>query len=282
MPHKLSTSPRRDHAVMTLRWRRLAGCVAAAVVVGIAQGPAVGHAEGCERTVSVSPQVSGGEGTGNLTFAVYSTGCNAAGEVTYRVEPGSASSADFTLANGVVRWAAGETQTRYITAQLRPDLEAEPAIEDFTVWLVATTPTVRLALATGHGRILDDDGPVPSSAVDDAACLKASYVIHRCVPCETQMMPKACVVFELSVPADGGTPMTARWSTVDGTAEAGVDYVPVLDQVTTVPIGGTDVALPVQVLPRPPGTPTRWFEVRISAVSLGLVVDAVAVVTILG
>jgi hypothetical protein len=266
---------------MTLKWRRLAGCVAAAIVAGVAQSPGIAHAGTCERVVGISPQVSRGEGTGNLTFQVYSIGCAAAGEVTYAVEFGTASPADLELPGGRLQWTVGDTRTRQITALLRADPEEEPAVEDFTVRLFATTPTVRVAVATGHGRILDDDGPQPSSAVDDADCLTEEGRPKDC--CETMqgMLKDKCVTFRLSIPADQSPAVTIRWSTVDGTARAGVDYVPVIDQTTTIPAGASHVALPVRVLSRPPGTPTRWFQVQISAMSWPIVDDE-AVVRILG
>jgi hypothetical protein len=265
---------------MTSRWRRLAGYLAAAVVVGIAPVPAHGHTDGCERVVSISPQVSGGEGTGSLTFEVYSTGCAAAGEVEYRVEFGSASPTDVEMAGGRLRWATGDTGTRRLTARLRADSVGEPAIEDFTVHLTATTPTVRVAVATGHGRILDDDGPALNLVIDNGLCPKAIGVFD----CEcTEGMPKACLSVSLSTPVGGSTsPVTIKWSTVDGTARAGVDYLPVVDQVTTVPVGAAHVVLPVWVLSTAPWTPTRWFRVEISASAPWSTIDAVAVVTILG
>jgi len=274
----VSTIHRTDHVDMTLKWRRLAGCVAAVIAVGVAQTPDIGHAATCERVVSISPQVSRGEGTGYLIFEVYSTGCTAAGEVAYAGTPGTASPDDLELPAGRLQWAAGDPGNRQITVLLRADSAEEPAIEDFAVRLTTTTPTVRLVVATGQGRILDDDGPFPFSAADDCSVLGGAS--RPCCFMEGIWKDRVCVAVGLSRPAGQSPPVTIRWSTVDGSARAGEDYVPVVDQTTTVPAGASSVALPVRLLPRPPGTPPRSFEIRISAMSWA-VVDGTAVVQLL-
>jgi hypothetical protein len=256
--------------------------IVATIGVSVAPGGSPGFAGPCARTVSIEPQVSAGEGAGTLTFSVYSGGCATAGGVAYTVTAGTAqANVDYTLANGQLRWAAGDVGTRLITAAIAPDLIPEADLEDFTVQLVGPSPDVRILDATGQGRILDDDGLGLRLVVDDikkcpppgahpAAGFIASDVGGMDIICDTS------VAFSgpLSEPA------VVHWSTIDGTAHAGVDFVGVVNQAQTVGVGATSVTLQVRALPRPPGTPSRWFAVWISSVSTGTIVDSVAIVTL--
>jgi hypothetical protein len=73
---------------------------------------------------------------------------------------------------------------------------------------------------------------------------------------------------------------TMTYSTSDGTAKAGVDYVAVTNKTVTIPAGAPFGSLPFQLIPREPGTTRRWFTVRITSVSSGVIVKPVAVVTL--
>jgi hypothetical protein len=200
-----------------------------------------------------------------LTFSVYSGGCPAAGAVGYTVTAGSAlPTADFTLSSGALRWDAGDTSVRSIVATIVDDPVQEGALEDFTVTLTAPSAGIVVLHGTGHGRILDDDRPDLVWAVDDGVVPMLGH--GYCVP----------------PPDPPSPPLTFVWRTDDGTAKAGVDYVAVADRTQTVQGRATRVEFELTVLPRPAGTPSRWFTVRIVAVSSGAVVDALAVVTIDG
>jgi hypothetical protein len=243
--------------------------------------PVPSVAQSCQRTVSVSPQVSAGEGVGTLTFTVYSGGCAAAAEVSYEAVAGTAMpGSDFTLPRGTLRWAAGGTSALTVTAVLLPDSLRENEIEDFTVRLVNASPGARIVQSWAQGRILDDDGPTGYTVVNDAICPQLSPY-ERCT-CAYNTMPiePSCINLSLSAPLP--SPATVHWSTVDGTAKAGIDFVPVVNGVQTVAAGTTSGSLSVQLIPRPSGTPSRYLYVRISGVSVGVVVDAWATVTISG
>ncbi|MDI1460897.1 Calx-beta domain-containing protein [Catellatospora sp. KI3] len=244
--------------------------------------PAPGAAQSCQRTVSVSPQASAGEGSATLTFAVYSGGCAAAGEVGYEASAGTATpGSDFQLPRGTLRWAAGDTSMRTVTAAVLPDSHREAEIEDFLVRLGDASPSVRITRPLAQGRVLDDDGPTGSVVVDDGVCPQPSLVQYCfCGLVESMPIEPHCVDFRLSAALPA--PSTLHWSTVDGTAKAGVDFVPVVQREQAVAAGKTSGALSVQLITRPADTPPRYFYVRISAVSAGAVVDAVATVTIGG
>ncbi|MGI5176262.1 Calx-beta domain-containing protein [Dactylosporangium sp. CA-152071] len=250
-----------------LRQALTAGAVVSlAVAVAPAPPGRSAAAEPCLRTVAVQPQVTAGERAGTLTFLVYSGGCAAAGAVEFTVTAGSAlPAADFVLPDGVLRWDAGDTGVRSIVARIADDRVREAALEDFTVRLTAPSASIVVWRGTANGRILDDDGPGLVWAVDDGVVPMLGHG-YLCPP----------------PPPPPPTPLTYVWQTGDGTARAGVDYVPVGERTQTVPAGATRVPFDVTLLPRPAGTPSRWFTVRIVAVSSGTVVDSVAVVTIDG
>lgn len=271
---------------MKLGMRVLAGClaVAAAGAVTFAPPPPAGHAGTCLRAVHIDPQESAGEGAGGLVFVVRSTGCAAAGSVGYTVAAGTAQAGgDFVPVSGTLHWTTGDTGPRSIAVPVVSDLVREVDLEDLTVRLTAPSPDIRVTDADGNGRIIDDDSGRPVWAIDDADC--PSLTPNQWCRCPVaQPMPETidCVVVELhlSLPQAGST--GARWATVDGTARAGVDFVGVVDRAHTVPAGATVAELQIELLPRPVGTPTRWFYVRVSTVSAGTVADAIAVVTLAG
>ncbi|WP_212823325.1 Calx-beta domain-containing protein [Catellatospora sp. TT07R-123] len=265
--------------------RAIHGFAFALAAAAAALAPATaapGVAQSCQRTVSVSPQVSAGESGGTLTFAVYSSGCAAAAEVGYEATAGTATpGTDFQLPRGTLRWAAGDTSVRTVTAALLADSQREAELEDFAVHLLGAGPSVHIARSLAQGRIIDDDGPTGYAVVDDGDCPPPlPFQQCTCELADTMPIEPDCISFALS--AKLPSPVTLHWSTVDGTAKAGIDFVPVVQRAQTVPAWTSSGGLPVQLIARPAGTPPRYFYVRISAISAGAVVDAVATVTIAG
>jgi hypothetical protein len=125
----------------------------------------------CQRTVSITPQVSAAEGAGTLTFAVMSRGCAAAGYVSYVVTDRSARRpADFMAGNGQLQFGSGDTTDKYITVRVVSDTVPEAALEDFGVQLVNPSPAVTVERGTAQGRILDDDAGTQAVLVDDQSC----------------------------------------------------------------------------------------------------------------
>ena len=203
--------------------------LAATVAALTLAAPAPSVAQTCQRTVSVSPQASAGEGTSTLTFAVYSGGCAAAAEVSYEATAGIATpGTDFRLPRGTLRWAAGDTAVLTVTVVILLDSLRENAIEDFTVRLGNASPGARIIQSMGQGRILDDDGPTVF-VVDDRPCPPPSPLEKcSCDLFDTMPIRPYCPgdVFTSAPPL---SPVTLHWSTIDGTAKAGIDFVPVVD-----------------------------------------------------
>jgi hypothetical protein len=252
--------------------RALAWCLAVVVaaVVWSVPGTPSGSATTCQRTVAIAPEVSVGEGAGTLQFAVHSAGCAVAGSVAYTVEAGTAQvPADFVLPDGELDWGIGDDGPRSINATITSDLIPEADLEDFTVELTDPSPGIQISTSTGHGRILDDDDLWLTWVVDDGIC-----------------DPRECLTFDvhdkwhpiqLNVAFVSTSPVTVHWSTADGTAHAGEDFVGVTNQLVTVPAGADGIGLPVRFLP---AASAGSFSVRIFAPSAGRIVDGTAVITI--
>jgi len=257
----------------TITSRLLAGVAAllAAVSLAVAVPAPSGASAACIRTVFIEPESSFTEAGGSLIFRVYSSGCAAAGTVSYLATDGSAQTpADFTLPPGQINLPAGDLSSRAVTVHIVADALREADVEDFTVRLVGPSANVRVAAATGRGRILDEDDLGLIALLDDVVCVR-EYIPEN-IDCEPE--PEVNLAY--------GEPVTVHWSTVDGTARAGVDFVGVVDQVVTIPAGALRARLSVELLRRPTEAPRRWFYVRIFNPSAGTIADSVGVVTLEG
>ncbi|HZM78334.1 MAG TPA: Calx-beta domain-containing protein [Candidatus Limnocylindrales bacterium] len=273
---------------MRLGWKRVgAGSVASLMTLGglLAVTGNQGVAS-CQREVAIMPEATVSESAGTLVFEVVSGGCAAAGAVTYTVSGGTSTpDVDFVLPAGQLLWTAGDATPRMIIAGVVNDPATEASIEDFTVTLTSQSQYIHVAQGIGRGRILDDDRPEWDWAIDGQICFpiyvvpvpgKPGKVVYSC----DDLRPDPYSPVAINKPLQQAT--TLHWETLNGTAIAGVDFVGVTDQVQTVAAGATKVLLPVKLLPHPPGTPTRWFEVRIFGISQGVVVDDIALVVISG
>ena len=269
----------KNGVVRLLAW--FLAIVAGVGALSVADGSA-GYADSCLRTVSIDPQVSAGEGAGTLTLVVHTRGCAAAGGVAYAVMPGSARpNDDFQLANGYLQWPRGDLSDRSITAVIVPNGYRGPDIRNFTVRLVGPTPSVHVANGVGEGRILDDDGLQIELVIDDVICPVQGLVPFGDVGHDT--IDISCPpTLHVSTPATD--PVAAHWETVDGTARAGVDFVGVVDGLATVEPGTDTTQLALTLLPRPPGTPPRSLQIRVTTFTADgvVVVDAVATLTLGG
>jgi hypothetical protein len=238
----------------------------------------------CRRVVSIAPQRSGGEGVGGLTFTVFPGECGTPGEVGYIVTAGTATAgSDFTPVAGRLRWAEGDAGVRTITVPILQDALVETITEEFTVRLVDPDPGVRIAGSVGQGRILDDDGSGMAMVVDDDGCpypTPNGYCPCPPSPFEYQPNEPNCTDPRLHLSAPQSSPVVVRWSTLDGTALAGIDYVPVSDRFVTIPAGRSAADLTVRLIARPKETSVRWFYVRIVATSAGVIADGIAVITL--
>jgi hypothetical protein len=267
---------------------------ATAVMSGGAQP---GGADPCQRSVAIDPQVTAAEANRTLSFVVQTGSCAAPGEVSFTVSGGSAQpGADFQVAEGRLRWPAGDTSPRRITVAITDDLLPEAALEDFTVTLANPTPSVRVALAVGQGRIYDNDTSARTISVDDKVCLVTGMQMRSPSPASTltpspspTWLPDedGCTIEPghisyIKVAANKPNPgdTLVFFQTVDGELKAGLDYVPVRRNVL-IPAGSTAVYVPVQLLPHAYTQSGGSFGTNLSAYTAGGVLDGNGRVTVL-
>jgi chitinase len=246
--------------------------VAAAVLGNVVTGAGGATAEVCAQpSVSVAdarPLYEGSEGGTNvvaLTVTMSSAvGCPAAGSVRYSTLDGTAAAGqDYVAATGTVSWTA--PGPRVVPVQVVRDDQHEQD-ELFTVSLSGPRG-VTIADPTATVTVLDDDAsPSGSSLVvalpESGICWWPSD--HCAVPVRLNTVARA--------------PVAVRVRTVDGTAFAGKDYLPVKDRVVTVPAGADRVEVPVGLLAA--AAPGEYFGVEVVDTAAGTVGSAHMTVTI--
>jgi Calx-beta domain-containing protein len=130
------------------------------------------------------------------------------------VEPG-----DYASASGQLTFAIGET-TKTVTVDVNGDTLDE-ANENFDVNLTNATGGATIADGQGVGTINDDDA-APSVSIDDDAVTEGNSGTTNSV-------------FTATLSAASGQTVTVDYSTLDGTATAGADYVSATGQLTFPP-----------------------------------------------
>ncbi|MDI1463270.1 Calx-beta domain-containing protein [Catellatospora sp. KI3] len=283
---------------MTMKSRMLPALVAGAVALAtVIAATAVGDqpraAADCQRSVAIDPQVTVSEAAATLTFTVYTASCAAAGSVSYAVTDGTAHRpGDFALAGGVLQWPAGDSGLRQIQAVIVGDAVTEALLEDFTVTLTNPSPDVRIAAATGRGRIFDNDTSIRAVTADSRLCLLDPRTSPPPSPSPTPS-PKPdpgtvvpCTIEPgniVSTPLATNNPSTldqvVTVRTSDGDLTAGLDYVAV-NRTLTVPAGQTGVYVPVQLLPHAFTQSWKYFNLTVTYYSGGTVVTGTAKVTL--
>ena len=142
----------------------------------------------------------------------------------------AAAGADYVAASGTLTFTPGETERHAEVATVDDALDEDP--EALTVTLGAFTGLAGLVpgATSAAGTITDDDDPPAFSVAggrgpegDDAE-------------------------FEVTLASPSGRALAVTWSTVDGTATAGTDYVVVTDASFTFAAGETVGTLAVETL----------------------------------
>ena len=199
--------------------------VVAAVLVATAAAPAAATEEPCaNRTVAVAgdARMEGGQiAGGRLSFAVTTTGC-VAGSVSYRTVPvTSTENVDYTPAAGTLSWNRSDTTIKTVSVSLAGDIAVETD-ETLRVELFSPTAGVTVSPASGIGTIINDDEfmAIPDSEPD---CM---MILLRCE-----------IVFRLT--AKVAYDVTVTFSTSNGTATEGEDFVGVPTGTVVIPAGAT-------------------------------------------
>jgi uncharacterized repeat protein (TIGR01451 family) len=173
-------------------------------------------------------------------------------------------------ATRIARIKAGTVST-LISVPVLPDAEVETT-ETFSVVLTGVlTPGVGLGRNLATGTILDSPGGPPSVSIGDVGVVGS-----------TAGTTNVELTISLSAPQATRTPVT--WTTVEGTALAGIDFAgPAGVQTTRIPAGRTQARIVVPVLGRPDREDDVAFGVALLGTGgTGVAIDrADAAVTIL-
>ena len=203
------------------------------------------------------------EGSGRATLIV-SLSAPAANPVTvaWATKPGTATPpGDYTTSGATLTFPPGTTSLP-VTVPITDDTTEEPA-ETFTVTLADPTGAT-LADPTGVVTIADDDTTVPRTiAIGDVSVAEG----------------KGQASFPVTLSAAAGAPVSAYWSTMDGTAGAPGDYAGGSGTVTFPP-GTTKATVTVALVDDDLAEPDETFTVTLADPNGAAIADGTGVGTI--
>lgn len=206
--------------------------------------------------ISNASALEGFSGTTALTFTVsLSPGYDSPVTINYATADGTAGSSDYGSASGTLIFQPGQPPSQKITVLANGDHEFE-ANENFVVNLSTPNSYAEIVQGTGIGTIIDDE---PRISIAD------TYNYGDYSP----------FAFAVSIPAASDQVVTVDFTTVDGTALAGVDYVFTSGTLTFAP-GVTAMTIWVDVLDPTYGD-NKYFTIQLSnASSNALIANEVA------
>lgn len=239
----------------------VAGGVSAAAVPSVCAAPSVSVADVRQYE---------GSGGGTKTFAVTVTmappaaGCPATGSVRYRTVEGTAEDGqDYVAATAMLSWTT--PGPRVVPVQVVRDDQHEQE-EDFTVELFSPRG-VTIAGGAGSVSVLNDDGG--SSGDGLVVAIMEGGICW---------WPSDVCAIPLRLNTIAQVPVSLSLQTVDGTAVAGKDYVPVKKQIVTIPSGADRVNVPVELLAG--AAQGEYFGAEITGVDAGTIGVGRAKITI--
>jgi hypothetical protein len=157
--------------------------------------------------------------------------------------PGS----DYVSASGTLHWNAGSGSAKQISISIRGDVVDEPN-QTFVVTLSAP---VNATIGTGSSTVtIVDDDPAPRIVVSDSLKLEGASGTSQ-------------MIFIVSLDRRSEFPVTVSFSTVDGTAKAGADYLSRSGVLTFAP-GITSLPLAVTIYGDRVRESNERFTVRLS------------------
>lgn len=221
--------------------------------------------------LSIGPasKVEGNAGTSNLGFTVsLSAASNSAVTVGYSTSNGTATAGqDYVATSGTVTFNAGET-SKTVNVAVNGDTTIE-SDETFTVTL-SNPAGASIATPTATGTIVNDDvAPAPVLPTVSIADLSVSEGNGD----------DAHFMFTVSLSTPSESPVTVRYSTSNGTATAGQDYLATSDSITFAP-GVTSQMVHVDIIGDTVVEPNETFTVTLSSPSGATIVKATATGTI--
>ena len=236
----------------------LSAALGATVADGVGEGTISDDDDAPELSIDDAPAVSEGE-TAEFTVRL-SEASGRAVTVSYRTVDGTAvAGSDYKSASGELRFEPGET-TQTVSVETLADELAEDA-EQFTVELSAALGAT-VADGVGEGTISDDDD-APELSIDDVPAVSEGETAE----------------FTVRLSATSGRAVTVSYRTVDGTAEAGLDYKSASGELRFEP-GETTQTVSVETLEDELSEDAERFTVELSAASGATVSDGVGEGTI--
>jgi hypothetical protein len=190
-----------------------------------------------------------------VTMAPAAPGCPAAGSVRYRTIDGTAvAGQDYLTTTSTLSWTAPGPLVAPVQV-VRDDHDESD--EQFTVEIFGPRG---VTVGTGQAAVtvLDDDAGAaqPGLVTDIPGSGICWWPGDKCtIPVRLNTVARA--------------PVSMTLHTVDGTAVAGKDYVPVKEEVLTIPAGADHVDVPVELLAG--AQPERYFGVEIGDVTAGTI-----------
>ena len=210
---------------------------------------------------TITPGVAMPEGAaGNLTPFVFTISLSAVAidpvTVAYSTEDGSATvgNNDYQPTSGTLTFAPGVT-SQTVTVNVVGDNVGEPS-ENFFVNFEALENAVGSGQAVGT--IVDDDGP-PILTISNASVSAGAGLSEA--------------VFTVTLSGQVTETVTVGFSTSDGSAFAGVDYLTTTGNLQFLPGGPATQTIPVTVLSTSMPQPDKTFFVNLSSPTGGATIE---------
>lgn len=248
------------------------------VVLGAPVNATINTGTGTGTIADVPPQVllvlegaSGNEGDAGTTNFVFVASLSGATTVpvivTYTTADGTATAVnnDYIAQSGTLTFAPGET-SKSITIGVVGGLLVEPN-ETFSVNLTRTSGPTSNASVSAVGTIVNDDG-IPTLNINDVTVVPGASGTTN-------------AIFNVTLSPSATQNVTVGYSTVDVTAEAGVDYLAQSGNLTFTPGGALTQQITVPVLGSAVPSADETFWINLSGESPNAVIgDARGVGTI--
>jgi hypothetical protein len=223
-------------------------------------------------TVTISPVVSGKEGSTNGTAAFpFVVTLSAPSEkevrVSYATANGTATTADndYVATSGTLVFSPGQT-SKTITVAVLGDQKFEPD-ETFAVKLSGAT-NATIGAGNGIGTIVNDDTYVtPNITISDVSKAEGRS-------------GSTMFVFTVTLSAPSAIPVIVNYATADGTAAAGSDYEAAAGTLTFAP-GETTKTITIKVKGDRTKEADETFVVNLSGASSAVILDPQGLGTIL-
>lgn len=185
--------------------------------------------------------------------------------VTYATVDGTAQAgSDYYFATATIQFAPGQI-TCTVPVYVPGDTEVEP---DETFFVVLSNPTNGvLSDGTGLGTIINDDFIIPDVSVGDRALLEGNS-------------GTAAATFSVTLAVASNQTVTMTYTTLDGTAQSGIDYISSSGLVVFTP-GQTSQLITVLINGDTEIESDETFTVELTNVINGTVIDGSGLGTIL-